>query len=159
MSRLLLEGSAAGTLSDLDIDFKTSFSQASLRVAGKAKDLTQKDPTYALNISLMHPNFNQFVKMFDKNFNRLPSMTGTFTFNSGFEGTSKIFKLNQIDGSIGNQTFKGDLNVNTTADVKINVQLTSTQFYIDKLIPENKIFATQSPNEKKVNLRRFGLIK
>ena len=150
MSKLSLEGVASGTLDNLDIDFKTSFSQTSLHVAGEVKDLTRKDPVYALSVSLTHPDFNQFVKMFDKSFNKLPKMTGTFAFDLGFEGTSKIFKLSQISGSIGNQTFKGDLNVNATADVKINGHLTSSQFYMDKIIPEDKIFAIQNPTVKKV---------
>ena len=150
MSKLTLEGTAVGTLDDLDVDFKTSFSQASLHVKGTAKDLSKKDSTYKLNISLVHPDFTQFVKMIDKDFNRLPKMTGTFSFDLGFEGTSKVFKLSQIDGSVGNQTFKGELDVNTTSDTKIKGYLTSTQFYLDKIIPEDKVFAVQGPMAKKV---------
>ena len=149
LNRVSLKGTVSGTLDSLKVNLENTFSQAQVNVNGTIENLT-KEPTYALALDLAHPNFQQFVKLFNPNFNHLRSLTGAFTFKSNLKGTAEAFSLMQTETMIGNQRLKGDMTVSypdNRPTLKGNVS--TSLLYLEKFIPQKSLFRGVNPQNRK----------
>lgn len=143
-----ISGTASGQPDAFAFNTVMNFSQAQIRAQGQ---IQRKNaiPNYNVALSIAHPNFHQFMKLFDENFNRFPYLSGTLMFQADLTGTPDAFKLSEIDGMIGTQRFKGDVSVTQDITRKIQANLTSPLFNLEKIYPKKDIIRGIDPNTSK----------
>ena len=149
LNRVELKGTVSGTLDALKVNLENTFSQAQVNMSGTIDNLSQT-PTYSLALNLAHPNFQQFVKLFNPNFNSLRSLTGAFTLKSNLKGTADDFSLMQSELMIGNQRLKGDITVTRPENrLALKGNLSSSLLYLEKFIPQKSLFRGINPQNRK----------
>ncbi len=143
-----VSGTASGQPDALAFNTVIGFSQAQIKAQGQ---MQRKNaiPHYTVSFSIAHPNFHQFMKLFNEEYNRLPYLTGSFIFQADLSGTAESFTLSQMDGMIGTQRFKGDATVTKDLVRKIKANLTAPLFNFEKIYPKKDMIRGIDPNTGK----------
>lgn len=143
-----ISGTASGQPDAFAFNTVMGFSQAQIKAQGQ---IQRKNAiaNYNVALSIAHPNFHQFMKLFDSEFNRFPYLTGTLLFQADVTGTTEALTLSNIDGMIGTQRFKGDAAVTQDMTRKIRATLTSPLFNFEKIYPKKDMIRGINPNTGK----------
>ncbi len=145
LNNVSISGTFSGQPDSFAFNTVLGMSQAQIKAQGQ---IQKKNgiPNYAVNLSIAHPNFHQFMKLFDENFDHFPYLTGTFIFQTTLNGTPNSFSLSGIDGMIGTQRFKGDATITNDMTRKIQANLTSPLFDLEKIYPKKDIIRGINPD-------------
>ncbi len=154
-----LSGVASGQADSFTFNTNMDFSQARIKAHGQ---IQQKNtiPNYDVFLSIDHPNFHQFMKLFNKDYTKFPYMTGSLNFQAQLKGTAQTFTLTEMDGMIGTQRFKGTVTVTNDIIRRIQANVTSSLFNFEKIYPKKDIIRGIDPNSGKAqfsdDLFNFG---
>lgn len=163
-SKIDLKASLAGSFDKMSINSDIMFTQGRIRAQGDIENILTTNPNYSLGIKIVHPNFHQFMRLFNSGFNSLPTLSGNFTFDSTLQGDSEQLTLNKTELSIGAQRLQGDLKLQYVDDsLKINGKINSPYLYLDKFFSGKnlltKVDAGTGKSQFSSNLLKFDALE
>lgn len=134
-------GSLKGNEELLEINTVTDFSQASITEQGSIQNIFTK-PSYNLDISIRHPNFHTFVKLFKTDFKYLPALAGSLKLTSSVSGTKDELNFGNMEITVGVQTLKGDLFYKKNP-LSLEGSLQTAILDLEKFIQPNDLFSAK----------------
>ncbi len=142
LSNLSLNTTLNGKKGKLDIKSDISLSQITTKFTG-----TLLANAYRFNFSLTHPNFIQFMKIFDKEYTAFPALNGIFIISGDLSKSNNLYHLKNSSVQVGTQRFNLDLTEkeNHSYTGSLNADL----FILDKVMPVSSIFKIPDPTTRR----------
>ena len=141
ISKIDLKTVLNGSFEKMTTNTQVEFSQGRISAQGNIeKALTE--PHYMMLLQMTHPNFHQFVRLFNPSFKSLPTLSGNFTFNGTVKGSQNALSFVKTELAIGAQKITTDLNLRKDENgMFIDGQINSPYLYLDKFMTSKNIFS------------------
>ncbi len=133
VSKVDLKSGISGSFDKLNINSDIMFTQGRIQLQGTIEQMLGTSRSYTMTVKANHPNFHQFMRLFNPNFKQLPTLSGNFVFNGTLKGVPEQLSFINTDLSIGAQRLSGNLELSRTENgIKANGTIASPYLYMDK---------------------------
>lgn len=133
-----------GSFEQMNVNTEILLGQGLFKAEGELKNILLQAPQYALMVRLNYPNFHQFMRLFNPEFNSLKNLGGSLSFQGKIEGAPQNINLTNVLFGVGTQRFQTEhLNLfDDGTKLKITGDIASPILYTNKFFAPNKPLRT-----------------